>query len=220
MEEVFGSGDACYISQYFYLDGKDASGKVYAGPVWDFDHSIGSQAGWQLQYPNSLYANRLQVKDGFDSPWFYSLYHKEAFYEALTDVYEHTVLPTMEQLKEMITAYADRIEQAAYLNQVRWGQPVTSAEQTVSDLCDYMSRRTDFLSRLWLEDTPHLTTFIFPVLYLLRTGNDCFAVSCSLIHDSCILGTAVCRLYPFSVHARVYRNRISRYSNLCGFGDG
>lgn len=157
VEEVFGSGDAGYISQYFYTDGA-ADGIVYAGPVWDFDHCIGSPAGWQLQYPNTLYANRLHVKDGFDSPWFYSLYHDETFYQEMTEVYEAQFLPELEELvEETIPAYGEKIAQAAYLNRVRWSQPEVTTQEEAAYLCTFMRRRAEFLTELWLQDQQYHT---------------------------------------------------------------
>lgn len=157
VEEVFGSGDACYISQYFYTDGA-LDGIVYAGPVWDFDHSIASLAGWLLTYPNSLYANRLHVKDGFDSPWFYSLYHNETFYQQMTTVYEEVFMPALNDLvSERIPAYGQRVAQASYLNRIRWSQPEVSMEAETAYLCEFLEKRMDFLSDLWLLGKQYCT---------------------------------------------------------------
>ena len=42
MGEVFGNVDAGTISAYFYKDGRDPSGKIYAGPVWDYNLAYGN----------------------------------------------------------------------------------------------------------------------------------------------------------------------------------
>ncbi len=150
VEEVFGGGDVCYISQFFYTDGT-LDGKVYAGPVWDFDHSIGSPAGWLLMYPNTLYANRLHVKDGFDSPWFHNLYYKETFYQEMTAVYEEVFIPAVNELvTEKISTYGKRVAQAACLNRIRWSQPDVSTEEETAYLCEFLKKRVDFLTDLWL----------------------------------------------------------------------
>ena len=152
VEEVFASGDACYISQFFYTNGT-LDGKVYAGPVWDFDHSIASPAGWQLQYPNTLYANRLHVKDGFDTPWFYSLYQKPEFREQMKETYASVYLPAMDTLlTETIPAYADRIATAAAMNRVRWSQPDVSTQEEATTQIGFMRERVAFLNDLWLQD--------------------------------------------------------------------
>lgn len=157
VEEVFGSGDACYISQYFYTDGA-MDGIVYAGPVWDFDHCIGSPAGWQLMYPNTLYANRLHVKDGFDAPWFNSLYHNETFYQQMTTVYDAVFLPELNELvAETIPEYGRKIAQAACMNRIRWSQPDVSTEDETAYLCEFLKKRVDFLSDVWLRGKQYHT---------------------------------------------------------------
>ena len=40
VEEIFANYDAGSVSQYFYYTG---DGKLYAGPVWDFDNTLASQ---------------------------------------------------------------------------------------------------------------------------------------------------------------------------------
>lgn len=151
VEEVFGNGDACYISQFFYTDG-DVDGRVYAGPVWDFDHCIGTPAGWALMYPNSLYANRLYVKSGYSTPWFYNLYQKDAFYEAIIEKYRDQYLPALDVLvSEKIFEYADHISSAATMNRVRWSQPDVSTQEEVDYLCDFLKKRIQFLSDIWIN---------------------------------------------------------------------
>ena len=52
MEEIFGSVDAGAVSQYFY--GDPESGKICAGPVWDYDISMGNLGAWQLSQPEAF----------------------------------------------------------------------------------------------------------------------------------------------------------------------
>jgi len=151
IEEVFCSGDACYISQYFYWEESDV---VFAGPVWDFDHSLGSEAAWQLMDPNTMYANRLHVKDGYDSPWFYNLYRNEVFYNRVVDVYQSVFLPAIEEMFEnRIFIYADQISAASDMNRIRW---FSDDEKNVTGYAEYISsfmrQRTAFLFGVWCEN--------------------------------------------------------------------
>ncbi len=155
IEEVFGNGDACYISQYFYFDGNDSSAKIYAGPVWDYDHVMGSVSAWELLNPQSMYANRLHVKDGFDTPWFYNLYQKEEFYERVTELYQTEFLPALEQLLEQdLNKYATEITQADRINRIRW-----SVENDIlfdaNYIHDFMLERIKFLSSNWIDGTEY-----------------------------------------------------------------
>ncbi len=83
IEEVFGNGNAGAISQYFYLDGTEESGKLYAGPGWDYDVTMGSSAAWYLKELQTFFANRLHLRQGQDNPWLYFLYRWEPFYQRM-----------------------------------------------------------------------------------------------------------------------------------------
>ena len=152
IEEVFANGDACFISQYFYLDGAENAGKIYAGPVWDYDHTMGTRVAWALMIPNSLYANRLHVKDGFDAPWFHALYNKEAFFAQMTQTYETEFLPVWKDfVHKEIDDYAELISVAHSLNMTRWNIDSRGIEAEKKEITAYMQRRLDFLSGIWLE---------------------------------------------------------------------
>ncbi len=151
VEEIFGSGDACFISQFFWKNAGGTDDRVYAGPVWDFDRSMGLSFMWELVCPQTMYANRLKVKDGFDAPWFHALYQKEEFRERIAELYETEFLPRLDRLfSERIFEYADRIERAGEMNRQRWGidQDVRSEAEYISE---FMKQRMDFLSSIWTE---------------------------------------------------------------------
>jgi len=150
MEEIFCSGDSCFISQFFYASDALSGGKVFAGPVWDFDHAIGTPAAWAFQNPTGFYAYRLHVKDGFDTPWFYNLYQKKEFYEPMTALYQSDYLPLLDELIKIgIDQYASVISVSSVMNQIRWNisQDVLSEAAWMKQ---YLSERVSFLSDTWI----------------------------------------------------------------------
>jgi len=152
VEEIFASGDACFISQFFYLDGGEENAKVYAGPVWDFDHSLGTRVAWALVEPKTMYANRLHVKDGFDRPWFHTLYHNETFFNQIVSVYTKEYLPVLEQfLHYDIPNYSKIIEQSAELNRIRWSVESEGMLAEQAEIQNFLSGRIDFLNSIWLQ---------------------------------------------------------------------
>jgi len=155
IEEIFANCDACFISQYYYQDGVD--GKVFAGPVWDYDHSIGWKAAWQFTIPNSFYANRLHVKDGYDAPWFHALYQKEEFYDRVVELYETEFLPLLQvYLEEKIDEYCDEIAVASEANRIRWGIE-TDIYEEAEYIRSYLARRLEFLSDVWINGNTYHT---------------------------------------------------------------
>ena len=157
IEETFCSVDACFISQYFYWNGD----KVVAGPVWDFDTSMGREGVTALQSPYAMLANRPQARAESITPWFYNLYKNETFYARVTEIYEAEFMPVLRDLvNEGIDDISSGIRSAWQADSVRWH----GGEQTdgyVADLTDYLSCRIDFLYSIWVEGREyHTVTFI------------------------------------------------------------
>ena len=147
IEEVFGNIDAGYLSQYFYMD---ESGKAFAGPVWDYDHALGSYEHWQLESPNILTINEFRESD---RPWFYALCQKEEFLKCVISVYQAEFVPLMETVfMEDIEKYLISLSEAAAMNSVRWfaGENWTDS---VYDIALYMDEKIDFFDSFWLSDT-------------------------------------------------------------------
>lgn len=156
MEEIFGNIDACHISQFFYSDGNSAEKKIYAGPVWDYDVTMGSDKAWQLSAPNTLYANRLHVSTGIDSPWFYQLYRKDAFFETMVNVYQEEYLPLLQIfLENIIVGYVNQIADACQMDQIRWYTDPAAIDKQFGYIRDYMHKRSEFLSSIWIDQEPY-----------------------------------------------------------------
>ncbi len=148
VEEVFGNIDGGTLSQYFYYNGSD--GKLYAGPVWDYDLTMGNPWAIQPEYHNQIFASRPDV---WGSPWYHALYENQDFYEEMVSVYENTFLPALEKLlSQGITQYEAVITEAAAMDQLRWDTAALPEE--AASIRDYMSRRVEFLTELWVKEEP------------------------------------------------------------------
>ena len=151
IEELFGNMDGCAVSQFFYRDGSDPSDRVYAGPVWDYDYSMGSDANWQLTTPRAFYANRLHVRFSSDTPWFHALYGKKEFYDRMVEIYRDEYLPLLTKLLEKtIPEYSAQIHAAAEMDRLRWNLETDSA-LLAREIAQFLRERADFLSGAWLE---------------------------------------------------------------------
>lgn len=151
IEEIFGNGDAGAISQFYYYDADDPEHKLYAGPVWDYDRTMGNPVAWHLLSPKTFFANRLCVSDGFETPWFYYLYQKEEFYERVVEIYQEQCIPLLtEMFGDQIWNYHDQILQASKMNDIRWGSEESSLSQ-VEEIVSYMEERMEFLNEIWLK---------------------------------------------------------------------
>lgn len=162
LEEVFGNVDGGMVSQFFFLDGGDPTGKVQAGPPWDYDMSMGNPSiflgkvldeGQDEDYdemnPNIFYVNC--NPENFGSPFFFKLYQDPIFYNRMLDIYQQDFLPLLAELIDQeFDTYAETILPAAQMNQLRWSKP--DAEYCMKKLKTYLPQRIAFLNRIWLEN--------------------------------------------------------------------
>ena len=168
IEEAFGNLDAGFISQFFYWE---SGGKIYAGPVWDYDASMGNPVNWQLRSPNMLYSGRPHLWDTEDTPWFYCLYQKDEFRNAVQTAYRELLRPYLQMLTEHgLMDCQETIHKSAVMNQNRWGF-FPSREETIR-LRDYMEARTAFLDSLWLQEDPY---------YLVQLHMNWYSMACFAI---------------------------------------
>lgn len=146
LEEIFGNTDGGILSQYYYLDGSLGDGKIYAGPVWDYDLTLNCAA-------NEFCVN---VEGIYGSPWQSALCRKPEFMELVKQRYASAFRPLLQQLMDGgITAYQQKVAAAAYANDIRWG--LEDWEQKTQDLQRRLRERVAFFDRIWLEEVPYVT---------------------------------------------------------------
>lgn len=151
IEEVFGNFDAAFLSQYYYSDGKENS-KVFAGPVWDFDYSMGCISAWQIETPNALFADRLHVKPGYDTPWYDALCRKTEFRTRMLELYRYEFLPLLSDfLDNRIDEYVQQIQNAVQADYVRWSVQ-SDVHSEAEYIKQYLTARVSFLNSIWLEE--------------------------------------------------------------------
>jgi len=152
IEEIFDSYDANFQSQYYYCYETNEGTPVYAGPVWDYDSSLGNPLIWALNSPRGLFAWRPEAMTGYATPWLHSLYEKPVFRAKLEEEYREVFLPLLETLlDETVDAYAQQIAPAFDRNQIRWNVDSDGVGAEAKAITDYMEQRIEFLSQLWLE---------------------------------------------------------------------
>ena len=170
--EVLGNVDCGSISEYFYLDGEDPSGKIYAGPVWDYDLAMGSTATWQTQVVNAFFGDKRHLWGLDDTTWTYWLNRKPEFQNRVKELYQAVYCPLVQELLETgLDDYAQQIHQGALMNQRRWKR-IDPLEET-EYIRWYLTQRLAFLDSVWLEDAQY-----YKVLVILdeNSSSICHAV--------------------------------------------
>lgn len=156
LEEMFGNGDGGSLSQFFYRRGNDPEGKIYAGPVWDYDMAMGGYDVWLKHYTNYFVMDRLEKEKGYGNPWFQSLYRKPEFRSLVEELYETEFLPLMERLQsEGLDAYYEYAEDAHRSDGIRWGTDESAIEYEKEYIRNFLTDRTAFLSEIWMDHVPY-----------------------------------------------------------------
>jgi hypothetical protein len=156
LEEMFGNGDGGSLSQFFYRRGNDPEGKIYAGPVWDYDMAMGGYDVWLKHYTNYFVMDRSEKEKGYGNPWFQSLYRKPEFRSLVEELYKTEFLPLMERLQsEGLDAYYEYAEDAYRSDGIRWGTDESAIEYEKAYIRNFLTDRTAFLSEIWVDHVPY-----------------------------------------------------------------
>lgn len=157
--EIFGNVDAGTISAYFYRDGSDPAGKICAGPVWDYDLSMGSRDTWQTQTVQAFFGDKAHIWSQEDTTWFYWLNRKPEFQNRVKELYQTVYRPLVQELLDTgLDAYAAQIQRSASLDQRRWG--TAGAGEETAYIRRYLTERLAFLDSLWMENTQYYKVLV------------------------------------------------------------
>lgn len=149
LEELFANHDAGFGSQFYYCDTSEPTPKIYAGPIWDFDTSMGS-GGPMYNNPRSFLANRMHYVSLDDVSLFYHLYQKDIFYDRMVELFRSVYEPLIMDLVDSgLQNYAESISMAVNADQQRWYQ--SSDPFDVQRLTTFLRERLECFHDLWLE---------------------------------------------------------------------
>ena len=166
MEEVLRNYDGGVTSSFFYKKSDAEGGRLYAGPVWDYDVSLGNcnldkivSNPMGLTYLNDhIYGTELFAK----------LYEKETFREKVCQTYAEKVAPYLEGLLNGgIDVLSEKTKQAVKMDDIRWQalenryQYYETYESNIRFLKYYVEERKHFLDEVWIEgEVYHSISFI------------------------------------------------------------
>lgn len=161
IQELMANGDFMGSSQYFYkeIDTDGEYSKLYAGPVWDMDLSLGGET------KNALPVNVLMLPT---SSWVKYLYQRPEYYEKLVTAYARTYRPLAQELLDYgIDSLAEQLSTSAAMNYTRWKNVVvekTGMENpflpSIEKLKEYLVARISLLDDLWVNKKNYHTVLV------------------------------------------------------------
>ena len=156
IDEITQNNDAGAGSQFYYWNGDD--GKLYGGPCWDYDDSMGV-AG--QNNPNCFTALRPYKRSDVPTPWYPALWKHQEFRDRVIELYRDEIAPALrELLTEEIPRLAEALETANAVNRLRWHsyyEAHTAYASGVDYLKEYAELHLEFLDSAWLEGVDYRT---------------------------------------------------------------
>lgn len=169
IEELSENYDGNSSSQYFYKPDDSVSGKLFAGPVWDYDSAFGTYAQ-KHNAKKVLNPEALWIAEGDSTAWYPTLWKRQEFRERVSALWNERMKGGVEILLgiageengtlKSIDEYAAEIRASAAMDRIRWprvSKPGASAiawtggsfEENISFLKDYLKKRYEYLNTAW-----------------------------------------------------------------------
>lgn len=176
IQEISGDHDTGTASQFSYIQAED--GRLYAGPVWDFDGTMGNVNTAMFRIPEALTTsirNTRPEENNNQNRWLSAMYRNEKFAGMLQKRYAEIVGPALERIcSETIDKYMGIIQRAAVLDALRWNEnrlnwafvlPESFQTEKNNDyhrydtlseqlemVRDFLQRKKNFLDGVWIEN--------------------------------------------------------------------
>ena len=165
IDEIFENYDSGMTSSYFYSVSEGESVKVYAGPIWDYDNSMGIFE--VTKNPETFFANQTNRSKDERILWYHELYTNEMFYDAMVNSFKKDYLPQLEILIEKeISDLAEKISISKANDDIRWGNDSVDDYKTI---IEYLTKRMNFLKNVWIDNEEYID-----VEYYNSTGDTAY----------------------------------------------
>ena len=140
IEEIFTNTDGGEASQYYYWN--QSANKLYAGPCWDYDLTLGDTTWVDWVPPDCLMMQ--------SAIWYKELWTHKGFAEYVQKLYSSEYLPLLNQMIEDLPSITKNIEKATNANHIRW-TTLYDTDQDSMPLRQFLSDRVSFLNSLWVD---------------------------------------------------------------------
>ena len=161
IDEFSENGDADIRSSWFYC--RDDGGKptFYAGPIWDYDYTLGRSLSANGN-PETFTARRKYRSKTQYTPYYSALCENKEFDERLRSIYKDVFRPAIDSYLENYRELAESISDSAQMNRIRWSslfEVVRSGNRSTvvspEELYDYIAARLRFLDSAWIDGTDY-----------------------------------------------------------------
>ena len=151
IDDIFENTDCNFLSSYFYIVYRGGNVKYYAGPIWDYDRSIGN-SGFNYE-PDMFLARRLWKRTDVYIPYYGKLNDKPVFFDELCKIYKDDIRPMLDSLvcSGGVLSLAGEIKEASSINQKCCFRNIERPMKTPQDLVVHLTQRMDLLDKIYGE---------------------------------------------------------------------
>lgn len=176
VQEISGDHDTGIASQFSYTRSKTEP-VLYAGPVWDFDGTMGNVNTAMFKNPAALLTSIEQTRtagDANQNRWLAAMYRNSEFRETVAEKYKYVFRENLEEiLDSYLDGYEELISRSAVLDALRWHEkrlgwqfvlpeglviPEGNDYKRFADLDaqinmvrEFLTEKKEFLDKLWVE---------------------------------------------------------------------
>ena len=176
VQEISGDHDTGIASQFSYTLTTD-NPVLYAGPVWDFDGTMGNVNTAMYKSPAALTASIEQTRpegNANQNRWLSAMYRNRDFEACVEEKYQSIFRGNLENLLSTgIDGYVEKIRRSAVLDALRWHEKrlewqfalpkelaipegedygrFAALDSQVNMVREFLAGKKDFLDRLWVE---------------------------------------------------------------------
>ncbi len=198
ISEIAMNGDSHITSVFMYKESDvDGDGLLHAGPVWDYDSSLGNNGGTKSFYVNVTLTNPAQqfysiskMYKGNDVDFIYcALYRHSDFRAVVVDVYKNEVAPALNVLLgnsnskignvKNFNEYVNAINASAGMNFTRFNimanamtgtQTGTTYEANTKNLYNFLNNKKAFFDKI-------IDAYNEDYLYIFVDGSNIYGVT-------------------------------------------
>ena len=151
-EELVKNDGAGVTSSYFYKDSDSVDPLIYAGPVWDYDKSLGNASDVKNNVPDTLVFNTAHREN---TTLFWKLYmNNERYLELVRSSYKTRFSDNLAGITKpggYIDTLADEIKKDNGMDDVRWNLSEEERAEDIEKVRTFLNERKSFLDRVWRD---------------------------------------------------------------------
>ncbi len=168
LEEMLHNEADGATSSWFFKPQDAISERLFAGPVWDYDKSLGNHGS----YADPRILTKLACYRRDHTEWFIRLLRKPEFYDLVCKLYKSSFRNAFRKIAdERLDYYENLIEESVALDCIRW-KKANEAKEAADQIKEFIMKRMDTLDDVFLKGKDvWVIRFVDDTMRIIQFGN-------------------------------------------------